>query len=347
MCALFIGSETVPTRENIRKLSPVVVSKSRVETLINFLLNDNAFYAASGAIFSRENLDQLLGPEWEGCDTGVPCGVELCCLPVSNTSSMESYAERGNYADHPSTVVGDPAELVMDAVGYTVDERSPEDYRKMKASAVAWCLDKKSFVQMQSTSKFMSDNDPGLLTFAFPNLDPWGIGGFNEPNRTPEQYISFEKQVKNLLFQHDGAFQKDPNFAYVCWNIIQKKDVNKHVSFRTNASSQAATVGEIHEMGPLLTDLNKKWEINPRAKASNRAAKKALRTLSKLRHMAKDLKGSSGYKQCRRNEIRAMMKKLATPALFMTLNPADIIDPLLGAMAGIPPEEWAAMTDFQ
>ncbi|KAJ7687297.1 hypothetical protein B0H17DRAFT_1136418 [Mycena rosella] len=42
-----------------------------------------------------------------------------------------------------------------------------------------------------------------------------------------------------------------------------------------------------------------------------------------------------------------MMKKLATPALFLTLNPADIIDPLLGAMAGISSSDWAAMSDFQ
>ncbi|KAJ6582664.1 hypothetical protein DFH09DRAFT_831291, partial [Mycena vulgaris] len=158
-----------PQSENIRKLSPVVVSKSRVETLINFLLNDNAFYAASGATFSRESLDQLLGPEWEGCDSGVPCGVELCCLPVSNTSPTESYADRGNHADHPSTVVGDPAELVMDAVGYTVGERSPEDYRKMKASAVAWCPDKKSFMQMQTANGRYPSQQVSVYA---PGLDP-------------------------------------------------------------------------------------------------------------------------------------------------------------------------------
>ncbi|KAJ7215812.1 hypothetical protein GGX14DRAFT_298541, partial [Mycena pura] len=241
-------------------------------------------------------------------------------------------------------------------------ERSPEDYRKMKASAVAWCLDQggNNFLQMQSSSVFMTDNDPALLTFTFPSLDPWGIGGFNEPNRTPDQRISFERQVKNLLLQHDGEFQKDPSFAkyhvtlvedgwrvpYVCWNITQKKEVNKHVTFRTNAASHAETVAAIQEISPHLTDLIKKWELNPRAKASTKAEKKVLRTLAKLRLIAKDLKGSSDYKQCRRNEIRAMMKSFSTPALFLTLNPADIIDPSLGAMGGIPQAEWEAMSEF-
>ncbi|KAJ7126132.1 hypothetical protein C8R44DRAFT_830719 [Mycena epipterygia] len=312
MCALFIGSDTIPTRDNIRNLGPVLVSKTRVEKLIKFLLEENAFYSAADLTFSQDNLNSLFGPEWG--DNGVPSGVELCCLPDASAAPAASYADRGDQPLRRVSAAERQNGLVMEAVGYTVGDRSPEDYRKMKASAVAWCLDKKTFVQMQTTSKFMTDNDPGLLTYTFPNLDPWGIGGFHEPNRTPQQNISFERQVKNLLLQHDGLFQKDPNFAYVCWNIMQKKE---------------------------------KWELNPKAKASNKAEKKALRTLSKLRLVAKDLKGSSGYKQCRRNEIRAMMKKMATPALFLTLNPADIIDPLLGAMAGIAPEVWAAMTSFQ
>ncbi|KAJ7938803.1 hypothetical protein B0H13DRAFT_1451506, partial [Mycena leptocephala] len=75
--------------------------------------------------------------------------------------------------------------------------------------------------------------------------------------------------------------------------------------------------------------------------------KKAMRTLGKLKVLAKDLKESSGYKQCRRNEIRALIKKLATPALFHTLDPADIADPLVAAIAGIDPEEEEKMDAFQ
>ncbi|KAJ7801440.1 hypothetical protein B0H13DRAFT_1511453, partial [Mycena leptocephala] len=136
----------------------------------------------------------------------------------------------------------------------------------------------------------------------------------------------------------DRAVQKDLNFAYVAWNIVQKKEVNRHVAFRTNASEHANIVKEIEDMSPILTDLMAKWEFNPNAKPSNRREKRAVRTLNKLKLLAKDRKGSSGYKQCRRNEIRPVIKKLGTPALFLTLNPADICDALLGEMNGIDPE---------
>ncbi|KAJ7920046.1 hypothetical protein B0H13DRAFT_1867949 [Mycena leptocephala] len=144
MCALFIGSNTVPTVDNIRQLGPVLVSKTRVETMIKFLLQENAFYSVSDCTFSSENLNNLLGPEWVGCDTGVP---------------GESYADRGTAARRATEPVA-PGSIVMDAVGYTVGDRSPEDYRKMKASAVAWCLDKNNFLQMQSSSTFMTDVNP-------------------------------------------------------------------------------------------------------------------------------------------------------------------------------------------
>ncbi|KAJ7127827.1 hypothetical protein C8R44DRAFT_830311 [Mycena epipterygia] len=314
MCTLFIGPSVIPTRENIRELAPVVVSKTRVECMIHFLLSKNAFYVGADISFSPENLAALFAEE-EG-DVGIPNAVEVCCLPESSLET-DSYADRGN-----DESVNGNHDIVMEAVGYTIGERTPQDLRDMKASAVAWCLDKHNYIKMQSGSRFLSDRDAGLLTYAFPNLDPWGIGGFHEPNRSDTQRISFEHQA-------DGTFQRDPNFAYA--------EVNRH----------ASVVAEIQEMGPLLTEMMKKWELNPNAKASTTAEKKAMRTLGRLKLLAKDLKGSTGYKQCRRNEIRALMKKMATPALFLTLNPADIIDPLLGAIGGIDPAAWAQMDGFQ
>ncbi|KAJ7369209.1 hypothetical protein DFH08DRAFT_909613 [Mycena albidolilacea] len=94
-------------------------------------------------------------------------------------------------------------------------------------------------------------------------------------------------------------------------------------------------------------ELIRKWEFNPNAKPSNKDEKKAMRTLSKLKVLARDLKGSSSYKQCRCNEIRELIKKLFTPALFLTLNPADVADPLLGAMTGVLPDEWKSWNSFE
>jgi hypothetical protein len=152
---------------------------------------------------------------------------------------------------------------------------------------------------MQSGSQLLSDRDPGLLTFVFPHLDPWGIGGFYERRRSKAQYISFEQQVQNLLMQDESPFHADPNFAYVCWNILQKREVNHNTSFMVSQSVQANIVKELTEIGPSLSSLIKKWTANPNEKPSNSQEKWAIKVLTRLRLIAKDLKGSSGYKQCR------------------------------------------------
>ncbi|KAJ7118470.1 hypothetical protein C8R43DRAFT_833408, partial [Mycena crocata] len=95
-----------------------------------------------------------------------------------------------------------------------------------------------------------------------------------------------------------------------------------------------------------LAEYMAKWEGDKNVRPSTKEEKKAMRTLNKLKLIAKDLRGSSGYKQCRRNEIRAMIKKMSTPALFITINPGDISDPLLAAMAGISEQDWLKMDSF-
>jgi hypothetical protein len=48
MCAVFMGSKVKPTVHNIKKLGPVLVSKSHVQMMIDFLLAENDWYQEAG-----------------------------------------------------------------------------------------------------------------------------------------------------------------------------------------------------------------------------------------------------------------------------------------------------------
>lgn len=343
MAALFTGSRDRPTAENISKFSPVLVSKTRIKIILDFLLSKNMWYRNSGTVFSADNYDNLFGPDDKDKDEAVPRAVDLCWLPPEASKIKEGgtadYTDRNEFNRDDSD-----SDVVMEAVGYTAGDRTPQNYRVMKASALAWCLARKKFIKMKGASELLSDNDTAFLTYLFPHLDPWGIMGFKQSERTESQRISFDQQVKNYLLLHDSPFQADPNFAYVCWNVMQKREVNKTACFRTSAQNQASIVAELTQIGPTIPDLIQKWEKDPMAKPSNREEKRALKLLNKIKLVAKELKGSSGYKLCRRNEIRALMKKYSTPALFVTINPADVYHPLLGVMGGKEAEEWRAMS---
>jgi hypothetical protein len=192
-------------------------------------------------------------------------------------------------------------------------------------------------------SQPLADYDPGLMSLLFPLLDPWGIRDFCDTRRRPDQYISFDQQVQNLLRQHDSPFQRDPNFSYVCWNIIQKQAVQRQATFWADVEVHSNISTELREVAPDLTNMVAKWQANPHATASNKQEKKAVRTMNKLKLIVKEVKGSCGYKQCRRNEICALMNRYSTPALFVTLNPSDVNNPLIVVMAGMDPEEWRKM----
>ena len=97
-------------------------------------------------------------------------------------------------------------------------------------------------------------------------------------------------------------------------------------------------------LAPSLVD---KWKMNPNAKPLNKAEKRAMKVLNRLRLIAKDLKGSSGYKQCRQNEIRALIKKYSTPALFITLNPSDLTHLWVGLFGGISEGVWSLMDQHE
>ncbi|KIN99016.1 hypothetical protein M404DRAFT_156261, partial [Pisolithus tinctorius Marx 270] len=58
----------------------------------------------------------------------------------------------------------------------------------------------------------------------------------------------------------------------------------------------------------------------------------------------KKLQGSTGYKLCCRNKIRSLTQKLGMPAFFITLNPHDLMNVLVGNFTGISEEGWRIMT---
>jgi hypothetical protein len=67
------------------------------------------------------------------------------------------------------------------------------------------------------------------------------------------------------------------------------------------------------EVAPDLKNMVAEWQANLHATASNKQEKKAVRTMNKLKLIAKEVKGSCGYEQCRRNEICALMNPYSTP----------------------------------
>ncbi|KAJ7845494.1 hypothetical protein B0H14DRAFT_2584626 [Mycena olivaceomarginata] len=79
----------------------------------------------------------------------------LSSFPNSSYGRMICFMNGGE-GGSLSSADAHPREFAMEAIGYTVGERTPQDLHDMKASAVAWCTDKQNFIKMQSGSKFIT-----------------------------------------------------------------------------------------------------------------------------------------------------------------------------------------------
>ncbi|KAI0359351.1 hypothetical protein OH77DRAFT_1395674, partial [Trametes cingulata] len=332
VCAVFVG-ETKPTKETIEKLRPVLVRKTRVKTMIEFLTLHNPHYKVSTEFrgYSQRNMDDLFGPGTRTVEEGVPCAMEIGCIAANEVLE----AATDGYVPGSEAVPGpDDSGMLMETVGYVESDDSPMNYRDMSMRALTHCLNGGTFIQSQAGSRFIPDfENASLLAWLFPHLDPWGIGGFHEKRRLVP--LSMDQQLKYLLAVDGSPFKEDPDFAFVYYNIQQKKAVLDSVTFRVPESQRKAVVGQLLKVNvKTLESMTQAFASDPHYTARNEEEAAILKLLIRVNTVAHDLPGSNGYKVMLRNQIRALINHEGTPTLFVTLNPSDRDHPLVRLYAG-------------
>ncbi|KAI0713798.1 hypothetical protein C8Q76DRAFT_619937, partial [Earliella scabrosa] len=331
VCAIFVG-RMKPTKQTIGKISPILARKSTIRTIIEFLIAENDHYSCDTTFhgFSEDNLNRLFDED-DSTDAGVPCAMEIGFLEdtEANRSVNSDYTTRNEEVETPA----DGEDILMENVGYTSGDDSPVSYRDMKMKALMHCLTGGRFVRSQAGDRFIPDfENPSLLTWMFPHLDPWGIGGFHHPHRRIT--ITLEDQLRYLLQIHDSPFTKDADFAFVYYNILQKKAVCDSVHFRVKASQQREIVTQLLNVDrSMLGTLIEKFKRDPKYDSNVREEIQLLSLVNKVGGVLHDLPGTSGYKIRMRNEIRALVNHKGTPAFFVTLNPSDVQNPLVRLFA--------------
>lgn len=330
VCAVFVG-RSMPTRATIAKLSPVLVRKSRVKVLIDFLLQFNPHYRTVDGFkgFSADNLNRLFGKTDRDRDEAVPCSMDVGHIQVNDAveSATSDYTPRNEYE------VGG-GDILMENVGFTTGDDSPQSYRDMKLKALGHCLSGGSFVSSRRGSSMIPDFDnPYLMSWLFPHLDPWGVGGFHHPRR--KRHLSMDEQLSHLLQMDGGRFERDPEFAFVFYNIRQKKLVSHNVRFRVPHARYRQIVKDLLEVDvDRLMVLRSTFKDDPMYHPSTDQEKALVRLLANVSMVGSNIPGSAAYKVSLRNEIRAVINYRGAPTLFVTLNPSDVDHPLVRLNAG-------------
>ena len=335
VCAVFVG-KTKPTTETIEKLRPALVRKSRVHRIINFLVKEsgNMGYRENcegfGG-FSQANLDDLFGEGTKDVEEGIPCSIEIGHL--ESNDAIDGLTDNYVPSTDPRPSAGDES-ILLDNVGYIHGDDTPVDYKMLSMKALSHCLNGGTFIESQAGSRFIPDfENSALLTWLFPHLDPWGIGGFHDHRRT--RTLSLDQQLKYLLTVCDSPFRDDPDFAFVYYNIRQKKAVFDSVAFHVPASRREKVVADLLSIDVTRLDsLIARFKANPYYRPSDPEDSRILKILLNVNTVSHDLPGTNGYKLTLRNQIRSLINYEGTPTLFVTLNPSDRDHPLVRLYAG-------------
>lgn len=334
VCAVFVG-RTKPSIKTIEKLRPVLVRKPVVKTIIDFLVGHNTHYNDNDPSefggFSQANLDALFGEGTGGVEEGVLCSMEVGHIVVND--AVEGATE-GYVPDPVGRPDGGDDDMLIENVGYTDGDDSPIDFPDMARRALEHCLAGGKFIKSQAASRLILDfENPSLLSWLFPHLDPWGIGSFYEPRR--KRPLSLNEQLKYLLSVDGSPFKDDPDFAFVYYNIRQKRAVFDSVTFRVKASQREWVVSELMSLDPkVLEAMTEKFKRNPHYKPKDPGEVRVVKLLQQVTTASHDLPGSNGYKLSLRNQIRSLITYEGTPTLFITLNPSDRDHPLVRLYAG-------------
>ncbi|KAJ7135267.1 hypothetical protein C8R43DRAFT_894366, partial [Mycena crocata] len=336
MSVIFIGS-VPPTRHTIKRLRPVLVRKSKVKIMLDFLMEHNPNYGRLAGFkgCDERNLNALFEGNGGDEEGRIPGSVYVGRISQNDAvdSATADYTRR-NVEEVDEEGDAEPGEVLMENVGFTLGDESGDSFYDMKYIALKRCLAGKPFLGYRRGSGPVTDFDnPYLLSMAFPEEDPWGIGGILHPFR--RQRVSPDEQVRHLLMVHGGRFQRNPEFAFFYYNVLRKQRVSRSMRYKGAKSSYKSVIDEM-----LDVDLTKLASLRDKCKRDalytpvDAEEKHIMTLMGSVGLLAQQIPGSAGQKMTLRNEIRGMINFRGAPSLFITLNPSDVDNPIVRLFAG-------------
>jgi hypothetical protein len=255
----------------------------------------------------------------------------------------------------PDITDAEKLQYVYDALGQ--DASGEGDASKWKASAQVRQEDGlEPYILVSRGKDFAEYSDPSFFAKTFPTLFPFGKGGPRQAEETTDgdaetvttmagvvssRNLSIEAWARLVLRRHGGRFATHRVFPFLVFNMLVRFR-NRNVSMM---SVKKKNFGEVEQIIRSLTAerLEKaRTEMEASGKTGDKDVYQLLRFLSPY-----------GFRQPMSREVRLSMRRkiksgiihYGIPAIWFTLNPNDITNPVklrLAAYQVLDPEEAEA-----
>lgn len=172
-----------------------------------------------------------------------------------------------------------------------------------------------------------STENPNHLLGSFPCLFPYGLGGF-EVDRPIS--ISYDAHARWALRYEDKRFRKDYHFMFQVFGVLQKRQVCAAATLQISKPAFQRHECEIRSLRPADFEIASAEEKAHKA-FTNPSMRSFRQNLSTIR--AKVM-GTDESRIKIRSFIWGMCVMKNPPSIWLTINPADVQDPIAQVLCG-------------
>ena len=217
-------------------------------------------------------------------------------------------------------------EIMAHALANTTVESNTDNYSIRRGSAFV-----NEYARTDSVMGLRNDggpSNPNHLLGSFPTLFPYGKGGFeiNRPINVP-----YETHAKWSMLYADKRFRKDIQFPFQIFGICQKREICRSSVLQMKCPHFTRQINLISTLKP--KDLIKASQEETRKVQFSNPVVQALR--DQLGAVRTRVKGTDESRHHVRSKIWGTNLIHNPPMLWITINPADVQDPIAQVFAGV------------
>jgi hypothetical protein len=133
----------------------------------------------------------------------------------------------------------------------------------------------------------------------------------------------------------DCRFQEHYSFLFTAFNIIQRRAALLHTSLKVKRSNFHQVASSFATVSPESVHLvSERVAQGDFTTANNADERKVLDLMKQVNTVTANIPGSSAARVVMRNEICALMIEKGIPSFYITINPADVFNPVVKFLAG-------------
>ena len=326
ICVIFCGS-TKPSLQWLKeKARPLVVRREAVLKALQWLCANNLLYR--NVVIDEGKISAL--PEEDVLNYNiehVPLSVTSCAL----VSRYDAPTDSTVTSDAPQPPLDE--QVQFESVVITDVEAHAPSYQ-LKAAALRHAKQGGSFVEIPHDPNPANEFfNPSMFPMLYPTLFPYGTGGFEDRRRAIP--IGLENHVKHMLALADKRFQQHYSFMFVVFNVLQRRKLLLHTSLKVNRNNFTSWAERFACVSTAaINSLALRASSGVQPIPASHDERLAFELMKEVKAISCNVPGSPESRLTMRNEIRANILSLGVPSFFITVNPADVYNPVVKFLAG-------------